>query len=493
MKPKTYRSFRTVHKWAGLAAAAWLFVLGVTGVMLDHHEWRWLNQNSVPFNWTSDRVANLVPGTAIRHIAGQNGRLVGASERGAWYSDDGHNWTAIDFDGMDGQPQTNGIQTLAGGGFAQTWLATDEGLWKLSTDGSQATAAGLRSKHLTALSAGATDDELVAVADKSDIIRLDLPSGEATQLDIKADVTGLSDTVPFHRFVMDIHFGRALLPGNWSVWLNDLGGTALAILSLTGVLYWFVTRSGRRRGISMKTQRGLMRWLFRGHAPVIGLLGLVPILYLSLSALPVNHIYGFLDWAEGKELERSSLPAAYQAASFDHEIEGVVAWPGEPDRLSLSTRFGVLESRDNGRSWRTDRSIPLEPGAPGANIFRVGDTVYAAFGGENNFARVRGSADWTQLEGTTFALTSGTQVGDTLLLKNSRAIYSGTRVDAPFIETAIDYQAAAPGTPLFLYIVDIHVGLVIHSEFKWANDLFAFLAFILALSGPVMWLKRRWI
>lgn len=492
MTPATYRKLRTVHKWAGIVAALWLLVLGVTGVLLDHHEWRWLNQTSVPASWSSERVAFLVPGTPIRHIAADNGRMVGASERGAWYTDNGQDWTAIDFAGLSGQPQTNGIATLEDGGFARTWLATDDGLWRLSPDGTRATRAGLQEEHLTALSAGSNGGDLVAVADKSDIIVWNTAEQAARLLDVRPEVTGLSETVDLHRFVMDVHFGRALLPGNWGIWLNDIGGVAMAVLSVTGILYWLITRPGRRKGMSMKTQRNTMRWLFRSHAPVIGLIGLVPILYLSLSALPLNHIYGFIDWAEGRTLDRTSLPPAYRAASLDHEIDSIVAIPGE-ERILVATRYGVLESRDEGRSWKVEEALPVERGSSGANLFRVDDTVFAAFGSDENFAKVPGTTEWTQLEGTGFALTTGARDGDTLFLKNSRAIFSGSSINSRFADTGIDYQAAAPGTPLFLYIVDIHVGLVLHSEFKWANDIFALLALILALSGPFMWLKRKWI
>lgn len=30
------RTLLTLHKWAGLTAGAWLMVLGVTGILLDH-------------------------------------------------------------------------------------------------------------------------------------------------------------------------------------------------------------------------------------------------------------------------------------------------------------------------------------------------------------------------------------------------------------------------------------------------------------------------
>ena len=33
-----------IHKWAGLVGAAWLAVLGLTGFLLDHDSWRWIQQ-----------------------------------------------------------------------------------------------------------------------------------------------------------------------------------------------------------------------------------------------------------------------------------------------------------------------------------------------------------------------------------------------------------------------------------------------------------------
>ncbi|MFN2098484.1 PepSY domain-containing protein [Altererythrobacter sp. MF3-039] len=492
-KAPTYRLLRSIHKWAGLVAALWLFVMGVTGVVLDHHEWRWVSQNSVPSSWTSDRVEYLVPGTVMRHIAVEDGRIVGGSERGAWYSDDGENWSDIDFDGLSGQPQVTGIADLGGEGFARTYLASDEGIWELSADGTKAARIGLPGEHLTSISEGHGADELMVVADMSDILTFDLAGGDLTPVNLEENVTGLSPEVKFHRFIMDIHFGRALLPGNWGIWLNDLGGVAMAVLSLTGILYWFVTRRGRRKFMTMKTQRRWMQWLFRAHAPIIGLLGLVPLLYISISAIPLNHIYGFLDWADGKTVARESLPSAYQLASFDHQIDGVAAWPGEPGRISIATSHGLLETTDNGQSWATDLSVPVEGGAPGANIFRVGDTMFAGFGGGRNFLREADADEWSQLEGTSTAITSAARDGEQVYVKNSQQIYHAPTFTSPMEETGTAFTNAAPGTTLFLFLIDVHLGLVIHSEFKWANDLFAVLAIILALSGPVMWLRRKWI
>ena len=47
------RSLLTLHRWLGLIAGLWLLTLGVTGIFLDHDEWRWLRQVEVPENWLS--------------------------------------------------------------------------------------------------------------------------------------------------------------------------------------------------------------------------------------------------------------------------------------------------------------------------------------------------------------------------------------------------------------------------------------------------------
>ena len=47
------RTLVIFHRWLGLIAGTWLLALGVTGIFLDHDEWRWLRQTEVPENWLS--------------------------------------------------------------------------------------------------------------------------------------------------------------------------------------------------------------------------------------------------------------------------------------------------------------------------------------------------------------------------------------------------------------------------------------------------------
>ena len=490
----THRIFWTIHKYAGLVACAWLFVLGVTGVLLDHHEWRWLSQNSVPTSWTSDQINRLVPGTVMRHVVATPTTIVGGSERGTWLSSDkGQTWKRVEFQGLKHQPQLFGTAGTAGTTFAGVYLATDDGLWALEASGATARPVALRGDHLTAISPGHDDRTVVAVRDHTDLLTIEKATGAVVPIARGDRVVGLGGDVAFNTFVREIHFGRGLLAGEASIWLNDFGGVCLVLLSVTGLSYWLVKRNGKSMGLSLGARRGALKWLFRSHGPLVGLVAALPILYLAVTAIPLNHIYGFIDATKGWEVPRASLTPAYQGHTLDHEIDGIVAWPNDPGRLSIVSRFGVLDSRDNGRTWRTEPTLPDPSGMAGANIFRVDDRVFVGRGGGKSIVQVAGTNKWEPLKGPSTSLTSATRQGDLWLVKNSKAIYVADDHAAPYADAKIPFKQAVSGTTLYLFFADIHAGVIFHKEFKWLNDLFAGLAILLVISGPVIWLRRRWV
>jgi uncharacterized iron-regulated membrane protein len=490
----THRLFWTVHKYAGLVAAAWLLVLGVTGVLLDHHEWRWLSQNSVPTTWTSKQINRLVPGTVMRYAVATSTTIVGGSERGTWLSPDkGKTWTKVAFEGLKGQPQLFGFAGSAGASFSGVYLATDDGLWTLTPDGAAARRIALKGQHLTSISPGHDGATLVVVRDHSDLLTIEKTTGKVTEITRTDDVNGLTETVAFNTFIREIHFGRGLLAGGKSIWINDLAGIALIALSLSGIGYWLIKRNGKQLGLSVPARRGSLKWLFRSHGPTLGLIGAIPVLILAVTAFALNHIYGFIDATKGWEVPRASLPPAYQASNLDGEIDGVAAWPGQPGRLSISSRFGVLQSLDNGRSWRTEPSIPDPSGMAGANLFRVDESVFVGRGGDRNVVQAGGAGGWQFLKGLPTGITSATRQGDQWLLKNSRGFYLADANKGSIRKADIQFKNAVAGTTLFLFAADIHAGVIFHEQFKWLNDVFAVLAVLLVISGPVIWLRRKWV
>ena len=49
-----------------------------------------------------------------------------------------------------------------------------------------------------------------------------------------------------------------------------------------------------------------------------------------------------------------------------------------------------------------------------------------------------------------------------------------------------------PGATLYLFLIEIHVGLIVHRQFKWVNDLVSVCALLLVLSGPILWWRTKW-
>lgn len=501
IKLKPYQFFLKIHRWAGLGAVVWLTLLCVTGIILDHPEWRWSAQLSTPSEWSSTRVARIAPATIMRYIAvnSDETRIVGASERGLWYSDDkGETWRDVDFIEVSGTPQVKRMIGGETGNLNDLVIATDDGIWRISDGGTRAERLALKGQFVSSVSEGARPDVLLAVLRESELVAVNTRTGYVEPLDIRANVSGLSEKLPFYRVMMDLHFGHGTLPGAGSLWLNDIAGIAMIILGITGVLSWWLPKRWKKRRTPGPTRQKIYRWLFRGHAPVIGFVALVPILIVTTTAIPMNHILDFIPWSRGMEVERASLPPAYQARSFGHTIRGAVAFPGNPDRLMMTTRFGILESQDRGRSWQVQSSLPLPPSMnmTGGGLFRVGDRVFAAFSGGRNFWRQDNEETWTKIEGPQRAITAATRANDDIwYVKNSRAIFRGRLADgaAPMVESGISFKNAAPGTPFYLFAADVHAGVIFHDDWGFFNDIITVLAILLALSGPIIWLRKKWL
>jgi hypothetical protein len=485
------------HRWAGIAACTWLFVLGLTGLLLDHPEWRWLWHNTVPQEWLSQPVGRLLRGTIMRYVVAdpENPRaMIGASERGTWWTaDGGASWQDVRFEGLPRSPQVMAlVPSPHAGTLDGVWIATDDGLWRTRAGGREAEPAGLRGEYLNSLTPGAKPGALVAVADRGEIVRIDT-SGAALSFDRipldRVEVRGLPDHVSLFGFLFDLHFGEALLQRATALVVNDFAAIALMVLPMTGFAYWYLPRRSRSRradAAANRRRRGAMDWLYRFHAPVLGLLAAVPILYLSVTGAVLGHVPWLDSWARDVDLDREKLLWTYRLRSLAHEVQQVIAYPGEPERFSIATRLGVLDTRDGGRTWTRDAGL-----APSSfNLFREGEVVFASPIGKEHFFRRDGAAGWRVFTGPVTGVTDATRAGEDWIIKNSRSFWRGTP-ESGFEAIDTPYPPLA-GATMYLFVVDVHTGNVIHPQFKWVNDFVAVLAVLLLATGPILWWRVKW-
>ena len=499
---KSNRFFRLLHKWAGLTALLWLAVLGGTGYILDHHEWRWVNQVEAPASITSARVSRLVPATIMRHVEVDPNDLahwIGASERGLWRTrNNGADWNPLAYQGLNGFPQTLGILPDPVLGWSRLWLATDEGLWWLDPKTDMAEHYALKGYYISTLGPGSTDQELLGVYDKSEVFRIGRSDpNRITWVDLSdTQVQSLHPNVSLYRFVFDVHVGRGLLPQPFGMWLNDFGGLAMIVLALTGALFWGLPRywRGKKPKHGVKARQTALRWLFRFHGPVIGLICFVPLIYFGVTGIFLDHIFGFIDWGQKISLSRTNLPIAYEYKNLSHEIDSAVAYPGDSDHLTISTRLGVLDSRDGGQTWNYDNSVEkavssARADAPSIKLQRRGDVLLAK-APQNLFKKV-GQEEWQSVKGPTRAISDMSQTGGLWHVKTSRGVWSGTFTEG--FELSPFQMPQLTGTPFFLFMADIHAGAIFHEQWKWVNDLASIAAILLALSGLIIWWRRKWM
>lgn len=498
-----YNKFlRSVHKWAGLLSLFWLSVLAFTGVVLDHHEWRWVNQVTTPTAITSDRVKRIVLPGIMRHVAvdpSDTNHWVGGSERGLWRTrDNGQTWEPLSYKGADGLPQTLGLTPDQELGWGRLWLATDDGIWWLDTSADQAEFYAMAGAYVSNIGPGSENDELVGVVDKTNIFRIksDDPKNIFWHDTADAEVQSLYPTVSFFRFIFDIHVGRGLLPQPYGILVNDFGGLAMIVLALTGLLFWGLPRylRGRKSKYGLKRRQTAFRWIFRSHGPVIGVLCFIPLLYFAVTGIFLNHIFGFIPWGQKIALEREQLPPAYHYSTLNHEIESVVTVPGKPNELIISTRLGLLESTDSGQTWNYDSTIveamkSARADAPAVHLYRLNDKIFTM--APDNFYKTIGQSGWTKIEGPDRAVQSVTRANDEWYLKTSRGIWSGS-LGEDFSLTSFK-MPILDGTPFFLFMADVHAGAIFHDQWKWVNDLVSVGAILLAFSGILVWWKRKWM
>ncbi len=483
-----------VHKWAGLLAGFWLLVLGATGIVLDHDEWRWARQITVPQSWVSPTVARLLPATRMRYVAVDSNdtrRWIGGSERGLWWTEDGGKvWLPVEFSGLDGEvPQVTSLVSREDG-LAGVYLATDDGIWVTTDHGRRAARAFLDGVFVHQMTTGSTADELVGIVGHDRVFRLDLrdPGAVTYQSFHDVQVSGLPEHVSLYRFVFDLHFGYGIGNRTVSTLLNDYAGFALIVLAVSGFLFWWFPRRWRRatHAIDAQYKKGVFNWLYRCHAPIVGLLALLPIGYLALTAIPMSHVGGFGTWAQDVMLPRRALTPVYQYGSLRGELDHVVAYPNDKRRLSVGTRFGVLHTFDGGKTWQADAAVPRSRG----NLFRVGAATFFSDIG-SHFFRPADDEGWQPLEGLLTGVTHGVQVGEQWLLKNSQGFHLGT-LDGGLEPSDIAVMPALPGSTLYLFLIEIHVGLIVHRQFKWVNDLVSVFALLLVITGPILWWRTKW-
>lgn len=490
-----------IHKWLGLFAALWLAVLGITGLLLDHRDtWTWLwqsglSQTVLPENIRERarvaplRIYQVNPQRADCHITG--------GQHGTWTSQDGgKTWHRTDFVESSDQPQMYAAQFI-GQDSSMLWLATGSGLWRSDDCGVTAFPAALPGLRVTDLTRGDNASGLLGVVDRSRLFRFDTTGDHIVWLDpVAPDRQQLPASITLSRFVRDLHYGRGVFTAPLSLWWSDAAGLAMLLIPLSGLLFFLLPKYWRRKkqqGITVSRQRKkqTIRWLFRVHAPLLGLVTFIPVLYLSVTGIFLDHNDALIGWMKQTTISRAWQPPVYSLRSLEQEIYSITAYPGREQQLGIGTRLGMFTSRDNGETWQRE----CFPGGRSWFVWSLtrSDTgLFVGGMGGPNLYRENPEAEWQIVRGAGHMPSDAVWLdGQTWLILNRDGLRKGAIGGSfelvPPLFPELEY------IPWYYIIDGLHSGILIHKQWKWVNDLFAILAIILVVTGLMRWWRKKWI
>lgn len=501
---------RKLHKWMGLIAFWWLAILGITGVFLDHPEWRWQHQTVISGLSTPENPKN---GQHLRHprdwaahfaVNPDNSEdMISGGPGGAWVSfSSGQKWQPINFEGLSSAPMVYALEPVSQTNWLELWIATDDGLWRSTEGGRNATRIILSGEHVTSLSFDHEQDQFLAVIGKSQLAKIDRAQPDKWKVLEKSatPAEGLPENVSLNRWGFDLHLGTGFFAIPFSIFANDLAGMAMLVLATTGFLYWYLPkRWGKAKSKPAGTKRkAWMVWLYRSHAIFMGLVIIIPLFYLSATGVFLGHKSWFQSWSKDIHVAHAYIPGQYDMASFDDEIEaaGFRRGPDGTTGIVVQTRMGLLESKDDGKSWGFDDSYPFDVNTSWNKIkYQQADDfemISDVIG--RNYVRSFGQDNWEPVSDMPgYTVISMNQSGGKDYVHTLTGIYVG--------DFASEFQPfdaeipALPGLDLAFVFRVIHGVLIFNTQLVWLNDAMAIIAIFMVLTGFITWVgrNRKWI
>ena len=189
-------STHKLHKIAGLSAGFVLFILGLTGFLLDHDKWSFLYSVTLKhYPQSVEKIEGKLFDSYYINPDDETYRLVGG-KRGLFRSSDaGENFTKVlDVQCLSIKKDSSGL-----------YLGTSNGIYKFID--STWTNIALKNEYITSLSL--SQNTIVAVIDKHELVQIQKSDySTISKHVVKIEEEKLIHDIKLSRFVRDLHYGR---------------------------------------------------------------------------------------------------------------------------------------------------------------------------------------------------------------------------------------------------------------------------------------------
>lgn len=487
-----------IHKWMGLIAAVWLIVLGLTGFLLDHRDtWRWLWQGGISKTFVNKNVVDKSKDGQIKYYQinpNNPQQQVAGGLTGLWWSNNaGKYWLKTNFIGIDKAPMISAVLFSSND---KLWIASDDGLWLSINGGVSASQIELSGSWVSALAIDEKTNYLTGVVDRTSIFKYAIDVKQLHFLDIKPiDIASLPASISLSRYTRDVHYGRGVVNVPVSLLWNDFSAIALIILPLSGLLFYWLPKKWKKnkeqnKKIDRAVKKRSIRWLFRVHGPLFGLLSAIPIIYLSVTGILLDHSKELRGWMKSTQVPQNWQTPVYKLSSWQGEIYGVISYPDKPTKLSVATRLGLFTSLDEGKNWKRER-LNNNKASFIWSLRRFNEKIFIGGMGSPNLVKEH-NKPWTIIKKVGHMPSDITiDENSNWIWKSRHGISSGT-LKSGFNRQHIEFPVTNY-VPWFYILDGLHSGALIHSQWKWINDFFAVLAILLVFTGLIRWWNKKWI
>jgi len=453
-------SLRKLHQKAGIIAGLFLLILGLTGFFLNHDQWKF------QYDWT-------LPNSMLPEAVAEADKKLFQTKT---VKPDNPNWIIvgglrglfISLNGGESYQKRSGLQF-----YALTWLgqalyaATNNGILCSPDGGISWQPIALQGQWVNAL---ATDGKhLLASVDKSKLVLLNAQGKVLKESAIELPSSELSDSITLSRFVRDFHYGRGFLDDGWSLLLNDIATWIMLFSALTGAFIWWSLKQARASKQASKEKVQRIKKVMSAHSHGLVLLAIPFLVLLAITGIILDHSKFFNPYLKEISWSQSTLPPVYKTLREDIWAVDIETDFDDQRIYRIGNRYGVYESYDL-QSWEK-----VSDGFA-YRMKRLDDTLYVSGMGSSPRS-YNPETGWQEIK-------APGMFRDAYQSEEELVFFGGhgkTDKQVPVLETSTFYSM----------MLTLHDGTFFADWWVWVNDFASVLLILLLITGVLRWRKKQ--
>ena len=438
---------RKIHKISGLIAGVVVLILSITGLFLNHDNWKFLH--NITIDTVPKELYKINNSTFNSYLINPNDNthIITGGMRGVFESFDG---------GKTFDKTLNEITYSIKHEDNFLYVATSNGIYKRAFKKTIWNKYLLDGKIISSLNI--YKSRLIAVEDRTTVVLVDLNTNSilnSSEINISEEL--LKKDITLARFVRDLHYGRGIFDGDISLLINNYAAIILIILGFSGfILWWFIKniKNNSKYKNSIKT-------IVKLHSNIFSIIAIIPIIILIITGIFLDHGKDLNKFMRESIIPNSFLPPVYRTLKSD-------IWGADFDGTNfyIANRYGVFKSSDL-------KNFELVSEGFAYKMIREDENLYISGMGSPN--RILTNDNFNILENSPHMFKD-------VFLENGNIKYLGHKneLKLPIFENVT----------LYTFLFSLHDGSFFAPWWIWINDIASVLLLILLVTGLIRWYLR---